>query len=155
MGKLKLSSVIERAIQNERDACKFYAGLHKKVEDPVAKDALKLIAGEERKHLELLMDYREGRKSLPPMKSDEDIENKVGEYVVAPDIKKDMNSSEIYLVAAHRELNAFLFYKGLASLQPEGEAKEILLQMAGEELKHKEKVEYLYGSTAFPSTAVG
>ena len=33
--------------------------------------------------------------------------------------------------------------------------KEMLLKMANEELKHKEKMEYLYANTAFPQTAGG
>ena len=37
----------------------------------------------------------------------------------------------------------------------DGKAKEMLLKMANEELKHKEKMEYLYANTAFPQTAGG
>jgi rubrerythrin len=61
----------------------------------------------------------------------------------------------VYLVAAHRELQTYNFYKALADLHPDGEAKEMLLKMANQELKHKEKVEYLYANTAFPQTAGG
>ena len=43
----------------------------------------------------------------------------------------------------------------LADQHAAGEAREMLLQMANEELKHKEKVEYLYSNTAFPQTAGG
>ena len=66
-----------------------------------------------------------------------------------------MNSSEVYLVAAHREWNSYIFYKSLAALQPAGEVQEMLLRMANQELKHKEKVEYLYSNTTFPQTAGG
>jgi rubrerythrin len=61
----------------------------------------------------------------------------------------------VYLVAAHRELNSFNFYKGLADIHPQGDVREIFLKMANEELKHKEKVEYLYSNTAFPQTSGG
>lgn len=37
----------------------------------------------------------------------------------------------------------------MASVHPEGEIRNMLLQMANEELKHKEKVEYLYSNTVF------
>jgi len=33
--------------------------------------------------------------------------------------------------------------------------KDLLNKMASEELKHKEKMEYLYTNTAFPQTAGG
>jgi rubrerythrin len=40
-------------------------------------------------------------------------------------------------------------------MHPQGEVREILLRMANEEMKHKEKVEYLYTNAAFPQTAGG
>lgn len=61
----------------------------------------------------------------------------------------------MYTVAAHRELNSCNFYTALAEIQPAGEVKNMLLRIASEELKHKEKVEYLYSNTAFPQTDGG
>jgi rubrerythrin len=72
-----------------------------------------------------------------------------------PDIKKNIKSSEVYLIAANRELNAYNFYKSLADSYPAGDVKDLLNKMASEELKHKEKMEYLYTNTAFPQTAGG
>ena len=43
----------------------------------------------------------------------------------------------------------------IADLHQDGEVKEILEKMASQELKHKEKVEYLYANTAFPQTSGG
>jgi rubrerythrin len=40
-------------------------------------------------------------------------------------------------------------------MHPEGNVRDMLLRMADQELKHKEKVEYLYANTAFPQTAGG
>jgi rubrerythrin len=86
---------------------------------------------------------------------DTPVDYHVAQYAAKPDPKKNMNSSEVYLVAAHREWNSYKFYTGLAGAQPAGEVKEMLVQMANQELKHKEKVEYLYSNTAFPQTAGG
>jgi len=61
----------------------------------------------------------------------------------------------VFLIAANREINAHNFYKGLADLYPKGPVKELLLRMAGEEMRHKEKMEYLYANTAFGQTAGG
>ena len=41
------------------------------------------------------------------------------------------------------------------ALHTDGEARTMLLKMANEELKHKEKMEYLYSNTAFPQTSGG
>jgi len=40
-------------------------------------------------------------------------------------------------------------------MHPEGPVKDLLKRLAGEELPHKEKVEYLYANTAFPQTDGG
>ena len=66
-----------------------------------------------------------------------------------------MDSKDVYLVAANKELNSYNFYKSLADIEPAGEIKNMLMKMANEEMKHKEKVEYLYSNTAFPQTAGG
>jgi rubrerythrin len=86
---------------------------------------------------------------------DAPIDYHIAQYAARPDPKKNMQSSDVYLVAAHREWNSYNFYKSLAAAQPAGEVREMLLQMANQELKHKEKVEYLYSNTAFPQTAGG
>jgi rubrerythrin len=83
------------------------------------------------------------------------VDYNIVEHMEKPDIKKDIKSAEIYLIAANRELNAYNFYKGLADSHPAGDVKELLTKMANEELKHKEKMEYLYANTAFTQTAGG
>ncbi len=87
--------------------------------------------------------------------TDQVIDYGVAQYNDKPDIQKDLRTTEVYLVAAHREWNAHKFYQGLAALQPEGEVKQLLTEFAAQELRHKEKVEYLYSNTAFPQTAGG
>ncbi len=150
-----LQSVIEQAIKNEEEARTFYLGLFDLVQDPLAKETLKYLAGEELLHKEFLQAYLKGEKKFIALGMDATIDYHIAQYAAKPDPKKNMNSSEVYLVAAHREWNSFKFYTGLAEAQPAGEVKEMLLQMANQELKHKEKVEYLYSNTAFPQTAGG
>jgi len=146
--KDELGTIIAKAIQNEEDANLFYTDLSKRVKDKEAKDALKFMADEEKKHKEFLVSYRDGsfKQSL---KMEETVDYKVAEYVDKPDIKGDLKTKDVYLIAAHRELNSHNFYKALAGKQPAGKVKDMLTTMSKEELKHKEKVEYLYSNTAF------
>jgi rubrerythrin len=150
-----LQNLIEKAIKNEEEARTFYLGLFDLVQDPLAKETLEYLAGEELTHKEFLLAYLKGDKKFTALAMDEPIDYHIAQYADMPDLKKNMNSSEVYLVAAHRELNSYNFYKGLAGTQPSGEVKDMLLKMANQELKHKEKVEYLYSNTAFPQTAGG
>ena len=150
-----LRSLIELAIRNEEAARAFYLDLHDRVEDKLARETLAFLAGEEKAHKEFLQAYLKGEKKFTALGLETPIDYHVAEYAAKPDPKKNMNSSEVYLVAAHREWNSYKFYSGLAEAQPAGEAKDMLLAMANQELKHKEKVEYLYSNTAFPQTAGG
>ena len=150
-----LKSVIEKAVLNEEEARAFYLGLFDLVQDAQAKDTLKFLAGEELAHKEFLLAYLRGDKKFSALPLDVPVDYHIAQYAAKPDPKADMSSSEVYLVAAHRELNSYKFYKGLAAAQPAGEVKDMLLKMANQELQHKEKVEYLYSNTAFPQTAGG
>jgi rubrerythrin len=150
-----LADVIKMAIVKEKEAYDFYMDLYKIVEDKDAKDNLKFMAQEEAKHEEFLVNCQKGLVCANVLKMDAAIDYKIIENIEKPDIKKNMKSSEVYLVAANRELNAYNFYKSLADSYPAGEVKDLLTKMANEELKHKEKFEYLYMNTAFPQTAGG
>jgi hypothetical protein len=82
------------------------------------------------------------------------VDYKIAEHLEEPDTTKDMNSAEVYLVAAHR--NPVLpFLPGPRRSASGQRGQTMLLRMAQEEMKHKEKVEYLYSNTAFPQTAGG
>jgi len=151
----KLGSLIDIAIEREEEAYDFYMGLSGRIEDESVKETLKFLAREEEKHKEFLVDYRDGRYGADALRVADVVDYKIAEYLEEPDIKKDMDSKDVYLVAAHRELQSYNFYKALADLHPDGQAKTMLLKMANEEMKHKEKVEYLYSNTAFPQTAGG
>jgi rubrerythrin len=146
---------METAIQKEREAQAFYRDLYNLVEDAIAKDALLFLAEEEKKHEEFLRKYLKDSYGANALKLDKVIDYEIAQYLELPDIKKGMEAKDVYLVAAHRELNSYNFYKNLADIHPDGEVKDLLLKMANQELKHKEKVEYLYSNTAFPQTAGG
>jgi rubrerythrin len=150
-----LNSAIAIAISKEQEAYDFYMDLYNKVEDKEAKSTLKYIAQEEAKHKEFLMTCQEGRFCSTVLKLDVPVDYKIVEHMEKPDIKKDIKSAEVYLIAANRELNAYNFYKSLADIHPAGDVKDLLNRMASEELRHKEKMEYLYANTAFPQTAGG
>jgi rubrerythrin len=155
MEQRKLGDYIDIAIQREEEAYAFYMDLLARVLDESAKDALKLLANEEKKHKAFLESYRDGGFGENALRLSHPIDYKVAEHMDKPDIEKDIKSMDVFLIAAHRELNSYNFYMGLAGIHPEGELKEIFRKMASEELNHKEKVEYLYANTAFPQTDGG
>lgn len=151
----RLSELIDTAIKREEEAYAFYMDLFDKMDDTSAKDTLEFVAGEEKKHKEFLVNYREGKYGSDTMRMSEVISYKIAEHQEEPEIEKGMKNEELFLVASHRELRSYKFYSELANLHPAGETKEMLMRMANEELKHKEKMEYLYANAAFPQTSGG
>ena len=155
MEEKRLGDYIDIAIQREEEAHDFYTDLFKKVQDPAARDALQLLAGEELKHKAFLETYRDGGYSKDALRMNQPIDYKIAEHMDKPDIEGNLESKDVYLIAAHRELGSYNFYMALADLHPEGELKDMFRKIASEELRHKEKVEYLYSNTAFPQTDGG
>ena len=149
-----LESLIEMAIKNE-EAYASYMELYGIVADKIAKDTLKFLAEEEKQHKAYLLKYRDGsfRENALPLTVP--VDYKIAEQMDKPEIKADISTKEVYLIAANKELNAYKFYQDLANMHPDGDIKDMLLRMAQQELRHKEKVEYLYGNTVFTQTAGG
>jgi rubrerythrin len=151
----RLGDYIDIAIEREEEAYEFYMDLFTRLEDKSAKDALRLLANEEKKHKQFLMNYRDGGYGAEALRMNEPIDYKIAEHLEQPEMKKDMASKDVYLIAAHRELASYNFYTALAELHKQGELRDIFNRIASEELKHKEKVEYLYSNVAFPQTDGG
>lgn len=155
MEHTEFSAIVDLAIKKEEEAHDFYMDLSEIVQAQDVKDTLKYLANEEKKHKDFLVGYKESGYGADGLKPATPVDYKIAEYLSAPDPSGDMESKDVYLIAAHREKYAYEFYKALADLHPNGKPKELLLTMAGEELKHKEKMEYLYTNAAFPQTAGG
>ena len=150
-----LSEVIDLAIQREEEAYEFYKDILIKLEDTTIKDTIEFVANEEKKHKAFLVNYRKGDYGLDALRMTAVVDYKISEYLEEPEITKETKREDVYLIAAHRELRSHRFYTELANMHDANNVKEMLLKMANEELKHKEKMEYLYANTAFPQTAGG
>jgi len=155
MEQRRLGDYIDIAIQREEEAHQFYTDLLGNVRDASAKDALTLLANEEKKHKAFLVSYRDGGFGANALQLSHPIDYKVAEHMDKPDISGDIASKDVYLIAAHRELNSYNFYMGLADLHPAGTLQDTFRKIASEELRHKERVEYLYSNTAFAQTDGG
>ena len=155
MKDITISEVIDKAIKREEEAYAFYMELFDQIEDQSAKDTLEWVAAEEKKHKQFLIDYRDGKFGAMALRKTDVVDYHVTEHQEEPEIAKDMRREDVFLVAYHREKRSHQFYMGLAGMHPTGEVREMLVRMANEELKHKEKMEYLYANTAFPQTAGG
>ena len=154
MGKT-VAEILDMAIQREEVAYDFYMDIYGKVDDKSVKETVEFIAGEEKKHKAFLVSYKEGKYGTDSLRMADVVEYKLAEYLEEPEISQNSSSEDVYLVAAHRESRSHQFYSELANMHADSDLKTMLLKMANEELKHKEKMEYLYANTAFPQTSGG
>jgi len=150
-----VAEILDMAIQREETAYDFYMDIYGKVEDASVKDTVEFIAGEEKKHKAFLVSYKEGEFGADSLRMADVVEYKLAEYLEEPEISQGASSADVYLVAAHREGRSYQFYSELANLHANSDLKTMLQKMANEELKHKEKMEYLYSNTAFTQTSGG
>jgi rubrerythrin len=151
----RISDILDLAIQREAEAYEFYMDIYGQIDDQSVKDTLEFIAGEEKKHKAFLINYREGNYGADALRMTDVVEYKIAEYLEEPEIDGNMSRQDVFLIAAHRESRSHQFYTELANLHAQGDTQIMLLKMANEELKHKEKMEYLYANTAFPQTSGG
>ena len=152
----KLLNCIETAIGREEDAFNFYNELAGQVADQSARETILWIAAEEKKHKKFLVKFRDKGQGPADLREAEVIYYKLAEYLEEPEVSDNMRREEVFLLAAHRELRSFNFYTDLAALYTEGtDIHDMLQRVANEELKHKEKMEYLYANTSFPQTDGG
>jgi rubrerythrin len=152
----KLLEYINIAITREEEAFRFYTQLAGKVADDAARDTLSWISEEEKKHKAFLVKFRADGVGPEAMRLSDVVYYKIAEHLDEPEVEEDMTRSDIFLVASHRELRSYKFYTEMAALYDEGDAvHEMLSKIANEELKHKEKMEYLYANTTFPQTDGG
>ncbi len=155
MNETTLTEVLDTAIQREREAHGFYTDLKGRVQDDSTQQTLDFIATEELKHEAFLVKYKDGKLGSGALQMRQAIHYKIAEYLEEPSVTEVMSSQEVFLVAAHRESRSHRFYTELAALHEDPELNKMLMKMANEELKHKEKMEYLYANTAFPQTDGG
>ena len=151
----RVADILEIAIKREEEAYDFYVDILARVIDESVKGTLEFMAGEEKKHKAFLVSYRDGHFGDKGLRMSDVIDYKIAEYLEEPEIGKHSKPEDVYLLASHREARSHQFYTELANLHAEGELRDMLLKMANEELKHKEKTEYLYSNTAFPQTSGG
>ena len=153
--QLTLKEVLERAVRKEVESQLLYTSLSEKMSDEAARDAFQELARQEQRHQDLLERYSRGELKEGALNGGQVVDYKIAEHLEQPDISPDMTLQDAFLLASNREKVSHEFYLGLAQLHPVGEVRRLLEELAVEELKHKQRVEFLYTQVAFPQTAGG
>jgi rubrerythrin len=153
--QLTVESVLTRAIDREIESQRLYQDLSQKMTDEAAKVAFQQLFQEEQEHENLLRKYLRGELGGGALKKEQVLDYEIAEHLEQAEISPGMELKDTFLLAANREKASHEFYLSLAGAHPPGEVKELLERLAREELKHKQRVEFLYNEVAFPQTEGG
>ena len=152
---MSLWEVLESAIQKEIMSRFLYIGLRQSAKNQASKDAFQILADQEENHQRVLEDYMHGRLKEGALRTSITVDQTITEHLEQPEITSKTQLKDIFLIAASKEKASHDLYLSLAEIHPEGKVKELLKEMAVQDLDHKGRVEKLLAEIALPQTDGG
>ncbi len=142
-------NTLKFAIQNEIKSNEFYSDAAAKLKDQRLKDLFTELAGEERKHREILEDFL---KAGPAgFHFDQFPDYKVSETVVDIQMPStDMNPADAIALAMKKEQESMELYEAMANACGDPEQRKLLQELASMERQHKFKMENMFTEVAYP-----
>jgi desulfoferrodoxin-like iron-binding protein len=137
-----VDDILDFAIVKEKEAEKFYREWAEKVKDEWIKNVFVSFAGEEHKHMEILVKAKKGETLKTSEQGIQDL--KISDYLTDISPSQDMDYQEALIIAMKREKASFKLYSDLAALTKGKGIHETLLALAQEEARHKVRLETIY-----------
>ena len=141
-----LYEIIDFAIEKEKEAADFYAGISEQERFAGKKQMLLEFAEQERKHQRLLEDLKAGEvgAQLDDYKFKWITDIKRSDYVEEVTYHPGLGYNKLLMLAMKREENALRLYNEmLANAQTEAQ-KKVFKMLCQEEAKHKLSLETMY-----------
>ncbi len=141
-----LKKILERAVRMEESSFELYDSASRRVRDPGAKTGLRELAGEEKKHRELLEGLLQGNldRAVSRGRREAIQDLRIGESLEAKHLTPESTLQEVLAFAIKRETTARDFYAQMVELLDPGPERELFEMLVREESRHKATVENLY-----------
>ncbi|MFC1676369.1 ferritin family protein [Planctomycetota bacterium] len=139
------TEILEHAISREVDAYYFYMAIAEHVEDPEMSKVLREFAAEEIDHKKKLeLELLKVGHTIPV---DPELPKPTRDNYIISNTDKplDMEYIDILLLAIEKEKASFRTYIELLATVHDPQSREVLLEIAEEEVKHKMRFEIEYG----------
>jgi len=143
----KIKALIQQAIDLAMSSREIYLTMANLVERPETKEMFQYLARNEESHKRFFQKILD--EAVCPLEVPLE-DTHVSEFLKCPPITRKMSPQEALVLAIKREETLHKFYKYLENIQPPGEIRNLLKEMALIKLEHKEKLEYIYDEVAFP-----
>jgi rubrerythrin len=143
----KIKAIIQQTIDDTMSSRELYLTMADLVERPETKETLRYLAKNETAHKGFLQKILD--EVVCPLEAPLE-DTHFSEFLKCPPITRKMSPREALVLAIKREETLHKFYKYLEDIQPPGEIRDLLKEMALIKLEHKEKLENLYDQVALP-----
>ncbi|MBN2601817.1 MAG: ferritin family protein [Candidatus Marinimicrobia bacterium] len=144
MDRQKFESVLDFAIDREKEAVKFYNDLIKLTKSFDIMETIRTIELMERNHITIIEKMKNQEIGDVVIRSVNDL--KISEYLVLPEEKTPDNYQDLLIMAMKREELSQKLYLSLAEDVNEPEIQKVFHKLASEEARHKLTFENLYDS---------
>jgi rubrerythrin len=144
-----LKEILDRAIQNEDEANRFYSQAANTVKDPSAKELLNEFAEIELKHKTVLQNFDLSTVDEEHHTVKETHDLHLSDYLLDKEITPDSSIQDIMIHAMKREQKAYQFFKDMAKVVSSIEVKNLFEDLAAEELDHKGRIETEYDDVIY------
>jgi rubrerythrin len=136
------NDILDFAIENEQNAVDFYNRLSKIAQTNDMQSTFEQFAREEIGHKKRLLDIKE--RGIFTLSGEKVADLKIADYIVQSQSGTDMTYEEALVLAMKREKAAFKLYMKLSDSAPSESLKQLFLNLAQEESRHKLRFELEY-----------
>ena len=144
MDRQKFESVLDFAIDREKEAVRFYNDLIKLTKSFDIMETIRTIELMERNHITIIEKMKNQEIGNVVIRTVNDL--KISEYLVLPEEKTPDNYQDLLIMAMKREELSQKLYLSLAEDVNEPEIQKVFQKLASEEARHKLTFENLYDS---------
>lgn len=144
MDRQRFWSVLDFAIEREKEAVKFYNDLIKRTKSFDIMETIRTIELMERNHIAIIEKMKNQEIGDVLIRPVNDL--KISEYLVRPEEKTPDNYQDLLITAMKREELSHKLYLSLAEEVEAPEVKKVFQKLASEEAMHKLTFEKLYDS---------
>jgi rubrerythrin len=148
MNLSEYKEIIKQAIANEVEASKFYEAASATLNDPFLKKLFAELAGEEKKHRDILTRIYTSNTIASYFSETRDY--KVSETVDEPELSMDMQPADAFALAMKKEEAAMKQYNDMANMCDDAQKRQVFLDLAAMERDHKLKMESAFVDVGYP-----
>ena len=148
MNLSEYKEIIKQAIANEVEARKFYEAASETLNDPFLKKLFAELAGEEKKHRDILTRIYTSNTIATYFSETRDY--KVSETVDEPELSMDMQPADAFALAMKKEETAMKQYNDMANMCDDAQKRQVFLDLAAMERDHKLKMESAFVDVGYP-----